>query len=180
MLDAAEDCARTRGYDGFSFADLALAVGIRKASVHHHFPTKADLALALIDRYCDAIFAHLAAIGQSGRTAGAMLADYLSMGRAALGGGDRLCLCVVLCVGSEGLSDAALGKLNRYHQHTTQWLESVFRRAKKDGSVRGVGSPRAEAAACLAQLEGAMLVARGARDVAAFDAATQSLKARIA
>ena len=39
-------CARTLiiagGYNGFSYADVAAVVGIRKASIHHHFPTKVD------------------------------------------------------------------------------------------------------------------------------------------
>lgn len=38
-----------QGYDSFSFADLAHASGITKASIHHHFPTKKDLVLAVID-----------------------------------------------------------------------------------------------------------------------------------
>lgn len=50
LLQSAERAARQRGYDGFSYADLAGDVGLRKASIHHHFPTKATLALALIER----------------------------------------------------------------------------------------------------------------------------------
>ena len=42
---------RRHGYSAFSYADLAVAVGIRKASIHHHFPTKADLAAALVAAY---------------------------------------------------------------------------------------------------------------------------------
>ncbi|MDP2026901.1 TetR/AcrR family transcriptional regulator [Sulfuriferula sp.] len=38
-----------RGFNDFSYADIANEVGIRKASLHHHFPTKTDLGLALID-----------------------------------------------------------------------------------------------------------------------------------
>ena len=180
LLDAAELCARTRGFDGFSYADLAEAVGIRKASIHHHFPTKTDLAIALVERYCARIYKRQGEISARAVTAGVMLRDYLAMGRAALGDGDRLCLCVALCVGGEGLSEAVLAQLNEYHQRTADWLEGVFKLAKKDGSVRDVEKPRAEAAACLAQLEGALLIARGARDPELFDSAVQSLRARIA
>ena len=49
LLAEAEILVRGRGYSGFSYADLADAVGIRKASIHHHFPTKTDLAIALLD-----------------------------------------------------------------------------------------------------------------------------------
>ncbi|QQP52679.1 Uncharacterized protein FKW44_004905 [Caligus rogercresseyi] len=52
LLNSAEWLPVSRGFDGFSFADLAAEVGIRKASVHHHFPTKAALSVALMQRYC--------------------------------------------------------------------------------------------------------------------------------
>ena len=49
LLTVAADLLQRVGYASFSFRDLAEAVGIRAASVHYHFPTKADLGLALID-----------------------------------------------------------------------------------------------------------------------------------
>ena len=59
LLDSAEQAVRQRGYNGFSYADLAREIGIRKASIHHHFPTKADLGLALIERYNQNFFSKL-------------------------------------------------------------------------------------------------------------------------
>src|SRR6476469_3227193 len=51
LLSEAESLIRTRGYAAFSYADLAEKVGIRKASIHHHFPTKEILGATLIDEY---------------------------------------------------------------------------------------------------------------------------------
>src|ERR1700690_1243911 len=51
ILDAAEGLAQTRGYNGFSYADVATQVGVTKASLHYHFPSKAELGRALIERY---------------------------------------------------------------------------------------------------------------------------------
>jgi len=51
LIEAAEVLVRTRGYSGFSFAQLSDVVGIKKASVHHYFKTKDDLARALIAAY---------------------------------------------------------------------------------------------------------------------------------
>src|SRR5262245_53502699 len=51
LLREAETLMRTRGFAAFSYADLSGRVGIRKASIHHHFPTKEDLGAALIDGY---------------------------------------------------------------------------------------------------------------------------------
>ena len=47
ILDAAQALAQVRGYNGFSHADVSAELAITKASIHYHFPGKADLAEAL-------------------------------------------------------------------------------------------------------------------------------------
>ena len=51
ILDVAERRIRAHGYNGFSFREIADEIGIKSASVHYHFPTKADLAAAVAKRY---------------------------------------------------------------------------------------------------------------------------------
>src|ERR1700733_10309808 len=53
LMDLAESHMRNAGYGGFSFRDLAAEIGIKSASVHHHFPTKATMAAAVARRYAD-------------------------------------------------------------------------------------------------------------------------------
>lgn len=179
LLIAAEDAVRARGYDGFSYADLAAAVGIRKASIHHHYATKADLALALIERYTSHFFAMLDQIAQGHATGGARLRAYVGACRAALEGGDKLCLCVALCIGRDGLSKAVLAELDGFHAKITAWLADGFSIGRSDGTIAEVGNFQAEAHACLAQMEGAQLIARAAKDVKRFDAATAQMLGRV-
>ena len=42
ILDIAERLVQTRGFNGFSYADIAGALAVTKASLHYHFPTKAE------------------------------------------------------------------------------------------------------------------------------------------
>ena len=51
ILDSAQTLVQVRGYNGFSYADISAELSITKPSIHHHFPTKAALAEALIARY---------------------------------------------------------------------------------------------------------------------------------
>lgn len=178
LLDAAEKACRAQGFDGFSYADLSAAVGIRKASIHHHFPTKADLAEAVIERYSEVFFRHLATVSE-GRNAGERLRAYVDSYRTALSDGESLCLCVAFSAGRNSLSDPVLKRLNAFHADSTAWLTAVFEAAQQDKSIRAVGDPNSEATACLALMEGAQLVARAACDVSLFDAATRSLLARV-
>jgi hypothetical protein len=75
VLNAAEQLAQMRGYNGFSYADVAAQLGLTKASLHYHFPSKADLGRALIERYRAAFDFALSAIDQQAPDPG----DYASM-----------------------------------------------------------------------------------------------------
>src|SRR3954462_3660155 len=92
VLDVAERLAQTRGFNGFSYADIAAEVGITKASLHYHFPTKADLGRALVVRYTAGFQGALAGIGESDETALTKLERYVRIYRQVLGA-DRMCLC---------------------------------------------------------------------------------------
>jgi TetR/AcrR family transcriptional regulator, transcriptional repressor for nem operon len=179
LLDAAEYAARARGFDGFSYADLAEVVGIRKASIHYHFPAKADLALALIERYAVRFFEALDQIAVDQPTGGARLKAYITSCRAALAEGEQLCLCIAFSAGRDGLSSEVLIKLDAFHVTVGLWLAEIFATGQQDQSIAGVGDCHEEAQACLAQMEGAQLIARAAKDVSRFDAAVASLLRRV-
>lgn len=179
LLDSAEHAVRSRGFDGFSYADLANSVGIRKASIHYHFPTKADLALVLIKRYTESFYAALDVIATDRANGGDCLRAYIAIYRAALADGDELCLCVAFCTGRDSLSAPVLAKLNDFHAAVTTWLTGVFALGQSDGSIRSVQNPDQEARACLAQMEGAQLIARAAKNAVIFDQATAVTATRI-
>jgi TetR/AcrR family transcriptional repressor of nem operon len=178
LLDAAEFAARSRGFDAFSYADLARAVGIRKASIHHHFPTKADLALAVIQRYRENFAQRLLQIRGKNSSAGTQLLAFLQTYRDALGGGNTVCLCVAFSAGRDSFDEAVLGELHGFHTDSIQWLEETFLLAGNDGSIIAAVESSVEAPACLALVEGAQLMARAAKDVCCFDSAVAGLRRR--
>jgi len=179
LLDSAERAVRARGYDGFSYADLAEEVGIRKASIHHHYPTKKALALALIQRYRKEFFSTIESIDQKYATAGERLGAYFKLYRSALAGGKMLCMCVAFSISRERLSDEVLAEVEVFHKNALLWLTDIFEIGKKDHSIRNVENPKSEAAACLALVEGGQLIARSAKKVAYFDRAVEQMKTRI-
>ena len=70
LMDAAQLLIMERGYNAFSYKDLAESVGIRTASIHYHFPSKGDLGLAVMGRYLgklDDALARFERTAQSGR-----------------------------------------------------------------------------------------------------------------
>jgi TetR/AcrR family transcriptional regulator, transcriptional repressor for nem operon len=179
LLESAERAARQRGFDAFSYADLARDVGIRKASIHHHFPKKADLALDLLERYASTFMDTLTQIEETGTSGTDKLSAYLDLYRDAVDGGTQLCLCVAFSAGRANLPDPVLRRLNQFHEDSAAWLKRVFIEAETDGSIPGLSDPAAEAHATLALMEGAQLLSRAAGEISPFDRATASFRSRL-
>lgn len=178
LLDFAEHSARSRGFDGFSYADMAAAIGIRKASIHYHFPTKANLAEALIERYQSGLQQRLAEMDAVHATAGARLEALIALYRAALRDGQTVCLCIAFSVCRESLSETVIAGVGAIRAMVTRWITATFELGQRDGSISAIDDPAREAHATLAMLEGAHLAARAQQAPAVFDAATQLLSAR--
>ena len=177
LFDAAENAMRRLGYNGFSYADLAQSVGIRKASIHYHFPTKAVLSAAVMQRYHAEFEQRLSDIDNAHATGGARLKALIIVYHQALKGGDMMCLCVSLSASRDDLPAETLDAIHAFRQMMTGWLSDTFSRAERDNTIAGISSQ--EAASVLALLEGAHLAARAEKDVSVFDNALMRLRARI-
>jgi TetR/AcrR family transcriptional regulator, transcriptional repressor for nem operon len=162
IMDAAEKRIRVAGYNGFSFRDLAADVGIKSASVHYHFPTKAILGAAVLRRYTDR-FMQLVNTGQKAGSVKVWREAF----RRALQEDGRVCLCGMLGAEVGGLPPEIVLEVQRFFESGVNSLISGF----------GKPSPsnRAAALRVLATLEGAMLLARVFNDSAVFDQATEGL-----
>jgi TetR/AcrR family transcriptional regulator, transcriptional repressor for nem operon len=170
----AQRLAQTRGFNGFSYADIAAEVGITKASLHYHFPTKAALGRALVVRYTEAFQAALISIADSHADALEQLARYAHIYEQVLGD-DRMCLCGMLAAEYATLPPPMQHEIQQFFDRNEAWLVSALEAGRRDGTLQFRGSPRDMARAITAALEGAMLLARSYRDPARFDAAVAHL-----
>ncbi|MBB3995997.1 TetR/AcrR family transcriptional repressor of nem operon [Sulfitobacter undariae] len=179
LLNSAENAARTLGFDGFSYADLAEDVGIRKASIHHHFPTKAKLSVALMQRYHEAFQAIGAEIIASNGTGGTQLSALIDQYRTGSNGGKQLCLCASFSASRDSLPDDVLQQINLFRTMVIDWMTAAFKKGRTDGSITGVSEPQLESAAALSLLEGAQLAARSQENPELFETAVKLLSMRI-
>src|SRR3974390_285543 len=95
ILDIAERLVQTRGFNGFSYADIAKALHVTTASLHYHFPAKAGLGKSLIQRYEKNFLAALESIDRAGADARGRLRRYVGLYAEVLRN-DRMCLCGML------------------------------------------------------------------------------------
>jgi TetR/AcrR family transcriptional repressor of nem operon len=170
ILDVAEQLVQSRGYNGFSYADIAGELGITKASLHYHFASKAELGEALIERYSARFTEALERIDSTTSGASAKLDAYASLYVDVLRG-DRMCLCGMLAAEYQTLPERMHGSIIRFFDHNLTWLAAALANGQADGELSFDGSPVDAAQTVLSALQGAMLVARPYRDLARFQAA---------
>jgi len=174
ILDVAEHLVQVRGFNGFSYADIAAELQITKAALHYHFAGKAGLGEALISRYADRFMAALASLDTVDGTASAKLDAYAGLYLQVLRN-RKMCLCGMLAAEYQTLPQPMQDAVIRFFDQNESWLESVLEQGRADGSLHFAGSGRDTARMIVGGLEGAMLVARPYGDIARFQAAAASL-----
>ena len=174
ILDVAERLAQVRGFNGFSYADIAAEVGITKAALHYHFASKADLGEALISRYAVRFGEALAAIDAGTTAAPAKLQGYADLYAGVLRD-QRMCLCGMLAAEYPTLPDAMQASVVSFFDQNEAWLQDVLEQGRGDGSLHFTGPARDVARMIISCLEGAMLVTRPYGDIPRFQDAAASL-----
>jgi TetR/AcrR family transcriptional repressor of nem operon len=178
ILDTAERLVQKRGYNAFSYADVAKAVGIRKASLHYHFATKADLGLALVARYRRTFLESLHEIEEDFNGSLERLERYVGLYGSVLRR-KRMCMCGMLATDAATLPRAMRESVAEFFGENVTWLAGVLDDGRKRRELRFEGTSASMAAFVVSALEGAMLVAHGSGDHANFESAARQLLATL-
>lgn len=176
VLDIAERLTQVRGFSNFSYADIAGELGITKASLHYHYPGKAELGEALVTRYSQRFSQALEEIDRSLPHARAKLEAYADLYAGVLRN-ERMCMCGILAAEYPTLPDAMQSEVIRFFDENEKWLTKLLADGKADGTLRYRGRAADVAQGILSTLEGAMLVARPYGDLARFESAVKQLLA---
>lgn len=178
ILDVAERLVQTRGFNGFSYADIAEVLDVTKASLHYHFPSKADLGKRLIERYEEAFLALLKAIDATGAAPREKLKRYARIYADVLRD-NRMCLCGMLASDYATLPKPMKEEVRHFFDENEDWLAAVLEQGRKSGGLEFKGSALELARVIVGSLEGAMMLARSYGDAARFDTAAERLLASL-
>jgi TetR/AcrR family transcriptional regulator, transcriptional repressor for nem operon len=176
ILDIAERLVQVRGFNGFSYANIAAELHITKAALHYHFAGKGDLGEALITRYASRFAEALARADAAGLGPSGKLAAYADLYLQVLR--DRkMCLCGMLAAEYQTLPQPMRDAVISFFDQNEDWLETVLEQGRDEGSLQFTGSARDAARMIVSGLEGAMLIARPYGDIARFQVAAANLLA---
>jgi TetR/AcrR family transcriptional repressor of nem operon len=179
IMDAAQRMVQTRGYNAFSYADISAQVGIRKASIHYHFPSKKDLGRELAARYRAAFSDKLDLINIETGDSRRKLKAYAQLYLDALRDDDRMCLCGMLASDISTLPDEVRREVLGFFADNEAWLTKVLDDGRKTQLLSFSGPAKSEAQFFLSGLQGAMLVARTYGDEIRFRAIARKLFANL-
>ncbi|MFY9781203.1 MAG: TetR/AcrR family transcriptional regulator [Candidatus Baltobacteraceae bacterium] len=176
ILDTAEQFAQTRGFNGFSYADVAQELLVSKASLHYHFPSKADLGRALVLRYHQALMQALEAIDRQTDEAREKLRRYIGLHDSVIRN-NRMCLCGMFSAECATFPAPMQDELRRFFDANELWLAAVLEDGRRAGELAFRGPVKQRARSVLAALEGAMLVAHAYGDGRRFQSAAKQVLA---
>lgn len=176
ILDIAQRLVQTRGFNAFSYADIASTLNVSKASLHYHFASKAKLGVRLIERYEDEFERLLGGIDLGDGGAALKLQRYVLLYAHVLAD-RRMCLCGMLAAEFETLPKAMQTALDGFFALNERWLVSVLEEGRKGGTVHFKGPASEAAQYFISSLEGSLMMARSHGGMARFDAATRRLLA---
>jgi TetR/AcrR family transcriptional repressor of nem operon len=179
ILDVAQDLLQRRGYNGISYQDIAHRVGIRKASIHHHYAAKAELATAVVRRYREVWNRFLDKIDESDGDPWQKLDAYLEPFRATAVTGDRACLCGVLGAEFASLANPVRKEVRQFFAENEAWLADLLSAGRAVGCFEFPGNPECEAGVLFACLEGSLLVVRACGAAERFENVIGQLKAQL-
>lgn len=177
-------CARglivAGGYNGFSYADIAAVVGIRKASIHHHFPGKADLVRILVTQYRQEVEVGLADLDQRVPDPIGKIRAYLEFWEACIVDQSLpFCVCALLATQIPILPEEVAQEVRAHFQMLSSWLSSVLTRGKNQGILHLTGTAEAEAEILIATVHGAMVSARAYGDPTIVSTITHPMLERL-
>ena len=180
ILDAANGLLIDRGYSAFSYADIAETVKIRKASIHHHFPTKAGLVVAVLRRHRSRISAGMKALEDQTENPLARIKNYYKYWEGCIEG-RTLSFCIGSLLGAEmpSLPEEVQVEVRLHFSMLTEWFERPLKAGTKARAIQLQGTVATEAQMLIAVLHGAMLSARATNNCDVFRSLSQAALNRI-
>lgn len=180
ILDLAEMLIQSRSYSAFSYQDIADQLGIKKASIHYHFPSKAALGEAVITRYAQRLDEVLTALLKDDSKTTLQLIDiyaqpYLQFSDTP----DRVCLCGALAGEIMALPEEMRGHVERFFKTHQAWLTKILERGVKRKELE-LAVPAAKLARMVfGAMQGALLVKRATGDMSQMKDVLAVLKTQL-
>lgn len=156
ILEFATELVQTRGYTAFSYADLSEHLGITKASIHYHFPTKEALGDAIAQRYRVNINKTLADARRKSSDPWRQIEAYFRMVLGVVRCRDRICAAGSVQSEFNVVPGAMREEMCSLIDEVIDWIAEVLAEGRRQGVMEFAGTPADQAAVIFSCMQGAM------------------------
>ena len=175
IRETAHDLIAERGYFGFSYADIAEAVGIRKASIHHHFPSKVDLVVATLKEHRAKLIEGAGGLDHNIANPLQRIQLYVQHWAECVRSNDRpICISALLSAELPALPEEIQTEVQLHFKQLVSWVKATLKEGAARGSIRLEHSAEVEAQSFVALVHGAMISARAFASPEIFQSITKS------
>lgn len=175
ILKLTQQLIQTHGYNGFSYQDISDALGIRKASIHYHFPTKEDAVLSLLERYCERFEDWTQRVTEERESASELLAAYFEFFAKLSDNHSRICAGGALAAEWNALPNSVRRRALDLIELHRRWLKRVIKFGRASGEFASVSSVDQQAQFVFSAIQGGLQVSRVEKDGSWYQAVTQQI-----
>jgi TetR/AcrR family transcriptional repressor of nem operon len=175
LIMVAMELIQTRGYNAFSYQDLADRLKIRKASIHYYFPTKEDLGVSLVEFVVEHIKASQRKTEAQETSALTRLESFFDIFASIAADGEKICLCGALSSEWGGLPPKLQDATRILFSTFCNWLKAILEKGRKAGEIAKNGTIEEQAQFVLASLQGALQTSRAQSNPVLFRSVTRQV-----
>ena len=160
IMNLAESLMQDKGFNGFSYANIASELGVKNAAIHYHFPTKEDLTIAVVNRYRERFKLWINNSRVTNLSHEGKLDWFLSIYTETRADKGKVCLVGAMETEFTSIPDTLQSEVQSLHKELLAWLEAILEDGRKDGAFEFKGDAANKAAVVLSTLQGALQMAR--------------------
>jgi len=180
ILQTAHTLITDRGYSAFSYADISEAVHISKASIHHHFPTKAGLVVSVLKAHRERFLQSAEILAEKIEDPLARLQAYVHHWEGCIRDNrEPFCIAALLAAELPSLPEEVRVEVQQHFVELSGWIRGTLEEGVRKRSLKLQGTPGDEAQTFMALVHGAMLSARALGRADVFHEATANALQRI-
>lgn len=160
IVSRATELLKERGYNGFSYNDISVPLGVRNAAIHYHFGSKADLCTELVDQYRELLRSQTAQFMTTGGSATAQIEGYFKFCLHECPDCSSLCPLGALAVDFERAPDPVKERAQLLIDEMHTWLTRVFEVGRAQGEMNFSADPALMAHMLMSTVQGSRTLQR--------------------
>jgi AcrR family transcriptional regulator len=160
ILNMAESLLQDKGFNGFSYADIATQLGVKNAAIHYHFATKEALGIAVVRRYRDRFQLWINNSRVKDLSPQKKLDWFFSIYTDMRADQGKVCLVGSMEAEFNSIPGGLQAEVEGLHTELLTWLQETLNDGRAAGVFHFHGEPASKAALILSSLQGALQMAR--------------------